>query len=303
MELRQLEHFVAVAEERHFTHAAARCHIAQSALSRSIRTLEHELGSQLLVRTTRLVELTECGRHFLAEARRTLDAAASARAVIDQVNGLQRGTLSIGAVPTAGLLDLPRLLTVFHRRHPGIEIKLLGGGGSPMLIESVQGGRLDLALVTMPRRLTRKLDATLLASEPYMFVCSPEHPLGTERSVTLNDVVSETFVDFQVGAALRAVNDRVFAEAGMERRVTFEIDQPATLLGIVAEGLAVAIVPRYFTTGSDRVRSVPLNGNDILPWNLCAITPASRPLSGAARSFLDLVVATSTSVALRPQPC
>jgi DNA-binding transcriptional LysR family regulator len=103
MELRQLEHFIAVAEERHFTNAAARCHIAQSALSRSIRLLEPELGAALLVRTTRLVELTDAGRHLRVEARRTLDAAALARSTSNSS----------------------------------------GAGGTRMLIEAVQTGRMD----------------------------------------------------------------------------------------------------------------------------------------------------------------
>src|SRR6266851_3878155 len=87
MELRQLEHSVAVAEEGHFTRAASRCHISQSALSTSIRSLERELGSPLFVRTTRTVALTDAGRVLLDEARRTLAAAASARESVQAVQG------------------------------------------------------------------------------------------------------------------------------------------------------------------------------------------------------------------------
>jgi DNA-binding transcriptional LysR family regulator len=290
MELRQLEHFVAVAEERHFTNAAARCHIAQSALSRSILLLEQELGAALLVRTTRLVELTESGRQLLAEARRTLEAAASARAAVDEVQGLLRGTLSIGAVPTGGLLDLPLLLSHFHQQYPAIEIQLLGGGGSTMLIEAVQTGRIDLALVTMPTQVPARLHATPLATQPYVFMCAPSHPLADRPTLSLDTVACEPFVDFQPGAAIRAANDHAFGAADVERRVPFQVDHVSIILDVVAQGLGVAIVPRYVAAGDDTVRWVPLSGP--LPvWTLCALTPAARLVSPSARKVLELVVA------------
>ncbi len=295
MELRQLEHFIAVAEERHFTNAAARCHIAQSALSRSIGMLERELGSQLLVRTSRVVELTECGRQFLGAARDTLDAAAAARAVVDDVRGLRRGTVSVGSVPTFRLVHLPAILADFCQAHPGIEIKLVGGGGSTRLIEAVRTGRLELALVTMPPRLPRHLDATVLATQPYTFVCSPDHALADEESVALKSVVSEAFVEFPIGAALRSANDTAFAAEGLERRVVFEADQAAVILDIVAEGLAVAVMPRYLAAECDRVRLVPFSHMPIAPWTLAAVTSTPRPLSAGARALLDLVVARSPS--------
>jgi DNA-binding transcriptional LysR family regulator len=102
MELRQLEHFVAVAEEDHFTWAAARWHLSQSALSTSIRSLERELGSPLFLRTIRKVELTEAGRVLLDEARLTL-AAASARDSVQAVQVLLHGSLQVGAIETPGL--------------------------------------------------------------------------------------------------------------------------------------------------------------------------------------------------------
>ncbi len=119
MELRQLEHFVAVAEEGHFTRAASRCHISQSALSTSIRSLERELGSPLFVRTTRTVALTDAGRVLLDEARRTLAAAASARESVLAVQGLLRGSLAVGSPPAPGLIDQAALLARFRDRHPG----------------------------------------------------------------------------------------------------------------------------------------------------------------------------------------
>lgn len=96
MELRQLEHFVAVAEEQHFTRAAERLAVSQSGLSASVRALEHELRTPLFSRTTRSVRLTEAGHALLVEAERTLAGARAARDAVDAVRGLLRGTLSVG---------------------------------------------------------------------------------------------------------------------------------------------------------------------------------------------------------------
>src|SRR5262245_46069035 len=124
MELRHLEYFVAVAEERHFTRAAERMGVAQSGLSASIRSLERELDADLFVRHTRRVELTDAGRALLTEANRTLASAAAAREAVDAVRGLVRGSLSVGSEQCLGVIDLPPLLASFRRAHPGVEISL-----------------------------------------------------------------------------------------------------------------------------------------------------------------------------------
>src|SRR3954469_18820475 len=114
MELRHLEHFVAVAEERSFTRAAGRLPLLQSALSVSIRALEGELGARLFERTTREVALTDAGRVLLPEARRTLEAAASARAAVLGAQAGLRGTLRLGMMQVIGLVDVGSLLARFH---------------------------------------------------------------------------------------------------------------------------------------------------------------------------------------------
>jgi DNA-binding transcriptional LysR family regulator len=129
VELRQLEHFVAAAEERHFTRAARRLHIVQSGLSASIRALERELDAALFVRSTRRVELTPAGRALLPEARRTLAAAAASAEAVAAVQGLLRGTLAVGTMqilPPA--VDLVAVLGRFHAEHPGVELVAHGPG-------------------------------------------------------------------------------------------------------------------------------------------------------------------------------
>src|SRR5882757_666436 len=132
MEIRQLEHFVAAAEEGHFSRAADRANIVQSGLSASIRSLERDLGTRLFDRTTRRVELTESGRALLIEARRVLSAAATAREAVAGVEGLQRGTLSLGIMQSLVAIRLPALLARFHSDHPGIDLRLRQAGATAL---------------------------------------------------------------------------------------------------------------------------------------------------------------------------
>lgn len=133
MELRQLEHFVAVAQERHFTRAAERVAVSQSGLSASVRALEQELRTPLFSRTTRSVRLTEAGRALLVEAERTLAGARAAKDAVDAVRGLLRGTLSVGVEQCVAGVSPPRLLAAFHRAHPHMEIRLRQEGTMNLL--------------------------------------------------------------------------------------------------------------------------------------------------------------------------
>src|ERR1700730_15302799 len=165
MEFRQLKYFVAVAEECHFTRAAKRLHIAQSGLSASISSLEHELGAPLFLRSTRQVELTPAGRVLLVEARRALSATDAAKDAVAAVQGLLRGSLAIGSLQCLHVVHLPAVLARFLTAHPRLEIRLRHGG-SGELTEQVRAGRLDLAFVSRPARCPDDVVVGPLASEP-----------------------------------------------------------------------------------------------------------------------------------------
>src|SRR5690606_37095049 len=134
MELRQLEYFVAVAEERNFTRAAERVHISQSGVSAQIRQLERELGAELFERHTRAVTLTPAGEAALGPARAALAAAAAVGQAVGEVTGLIRGRLTVGMVVGCTVTPLFDALAAFHRAHPGVEISLQEGN-SDQLVE------------------------------------------------------------------------------------------------------------------------------------------------------------------------
>ncbi|MCW2898338.1 MAG: hypothetical protein JWO67_603 [Streptosporangiaceae bacterium] len=291
MELRQLEHFVAVAEERHFTRAARRLHIVQSGLSASIRLLERELGGELFVRSTRRVELTEAGHALLAEARLVLGAAAAARDAVASVQGLLRGRLRIGILQSMGLLRLPELLADLHSHHPGVEIQMTQAP-SAALADHIREGRFDLAFVSLPTR-PEGLEMIPLVDVPMELACDTRHRFADRQGVRLAELTGETFVDFPPDWGGRMTVDSAFATEGLQRRVMFEVGDGPMLLDLVAQGLGVAIVPTSLARRPAGVRYVPLRGARPV-FRISAVTSRQGASNPAAKVLLDLVLARMT---------
>jgi len=299
MDLRQLEHVVAVAEERHFTRAARRLNIVQSGLSASVRALEEELGAPLFQRSTRRVEMTTAGRTFVAEARRVLAAARGAREAVAAVQGLRRGQLRIGTIQSlAPFVDLPALIGRFHRAHPGVEIEL-AQGGSAQLIDKVRDGQVDLAFTQLFDPMPRDVAARMLACEGLVVACAPSHPLAGQRDVSLVRLAGETFVELQNEWGMRRLVDRSFASVGLHRRTAFEVNDVTMLFDLVALDLGVALMPEAVVAArrADRQRA-PVAYAELVPpepcWELAVIFAGGEQLtdgpgSAAARAFLDLI--------------
>ena len=286
MELRQLEYFVAVAEECHFTRAAQRMHVAQSGLSASIRSLERELGAALFLRSTRQVELTEAGRALLVEARRALTNVAAAKDAVAAVQGLLRGRLAIGAIQCLCTVDLPGVLARFSRQHPGVDIQLRHDS-SGALVEQVRAGRLDIAFVTRPPRVPDEVAIQPLDTVPMMLACGPDHPFAARDSVDLAELEGQPFVDYHPDWGTRDTVDRLLAANCVDRHVALEVNDVHSLLDLVGNGLGVAILPGNFVHKGSRARFVPLSGQPAT-WQTAVVTPAS--LSAAASVLLDIVV-------------
>ena len=193
MDLQQMRYVVAVAEERNFTRAAQRCHVVQSALSHQIKALEREIGVGLFARTSRRVELTAAGEAFLVAARASLDAADRAVADAAASAGRVRGTLTIGVIPTVTTIDIPAALGKFHRAHPGVRIRLRGGGSDEFIV-AITGGTMDVAVLGLPETAPpRGLDTRVLAREQLVAVVSARHPLAGRCRLRLDDLAGETF--------------------------------------------------------------------------------------------------------------
>ena len=283
MELRQLEHFVTVADERHFTRAAELLHISQSGLSASIRALEIELGTSLFIRSTRRVELTAAGQALLTDALRTLASAAAAQNAVAAVRGLMRGRLTVGAEPCLGSVDLPAELARFRTANQGVEVRLRQLG-SVELIEGVASGTTDVALVVVTGDTPPGVRLHPLSSQKMVVLCHPDHPVAALAEADLESLRTEELIGFQAGWGAHMLARRAFAAAGFEYRAAMEVNDVHPLLELVGYNLGVAIVPTSFALKRpDDLVAVPLPAS--VPEWAVAVAVADEP-SPAASAFL-----------------
>ncbi|MEV0239344.1 LysR substrate-binding domain-containing protein [Streptomyces sp. NPDC050674] len=249
MELRQLEYFVAVAEERNFTRAAERVHISQSGVSAQIRQLERELGAELFDRSGRTATLTPAGRAALDHARAALAAAGAVGQAVGEVTGLIRGRLVVGMVVGCTLTPLFDALAAFHRAHPGVEMSLLEDR-SDRLVEAVRLGTVDVALVGTGEA-PEGLETLTIISERLVVVVPDGHPLASRRRVVLWDVVAHPLVCMPAGTGLRTVFDRACAARDLRPGIALEAGAGDAVVDLAARGLGVAVLSESMAAGRD----------------------------------------------------
>jgi DNA-binding transcriptional LysR family regulator len=288
MELRQLEHFVAVVEELHFTRAARRVHVVQSSLSSSIRALERELGGDLFVRSSRQVALTDAGRALLPAARRALAAAADGQDAVASVRGMVRGQLNVGAIQTFGMIDLPALLGRYHRRHSAVTIRLRHAAAAE-LARAVATGHLDIAFVDCAVD-EFALHEFALGSDQLVLAAPDGDELAKRRTVRLSgaELADRDFVEYRADSALRAQIDAACERAGLHRRIVCEVDTMSYLVELIDQGVGVSFLPPMaLRSHSDRITAVPTDPP--MRRNLAAVVASDRAVPPAARALLQLL--------------
>jgi DNA-binding transcriptional LysR family regulator len=259
MELRQLEYFVAVAEEANFTRAAERVHISQSGISAQIRQLEHDLGATLIDRSGRAASLTAAGAAALGHARAALASADAVRQAVDEMNGLLRGRLVVGMVTACTVTALFDALAAFHLAHPGVKITLIEDT-SDRLIQRVRAGAADLALIGAPGAVPQGLDTLPILSERLVAAVPPGHPLAQRPRATLTDVSMYPVVCMPEGTGIRAVLDRACAAQGVQPEITLQASAPGAVADLAIRGLGVAVLSESMAaTHVGRLKALPID--------------------------------------------
>lgn len=300
MNLDRLKSFATVAQVGNFTRAAERLHLAQPSLSRQIASLEQDLGAQLLNRARGGVTLTTAGEALLPLARRMLADADSVRRELDELAGLRRGRVRLGATPSLCVSLVAEALSVFHGAHPGVELHI-SEQGSRRLLQELAGGALDLALITMSDAAApdRFAITPLLVEELVVISSSAAPPIAAGGSIRLEELARLPQIVFRSTYDLRATTDAAFRAAGLQPEVIIEGVEMDAVLRFVERGIGVAIVPAAVLIERPGLRATRLV-EPTLTRTISIARSADFAPSAAADVMQRTIARTATMLAARP---
>ncbi|MFH5185143.1 LysR family transcriptional regulator [Paenibacillus sp. TAB 01] len=287
MEWQQIEYFQAVAQLQHFTKAAERLSVSQSTLSRSIAKLEEELGVPLFERAGRGVSLNAYGELFYKRTHRVLQDIEEAKQEIWDLLKPDYGTLSFAFLKSLGGFEVPRLVSRFLAEHPQVQFQLYQKSSSEMM-EQLLSGEIDYCLSSMTEERP-DIEWEYLWTEDLCVYVGSRHPLAQRNGISLYEIAEERIVALKKGYGTRTIFDELFREAGLMPNITFEGEDPVTIIGFVAAELGVALLPRVMRVDMSEVVCLevrePVCQRRIgIAWN------SRRYLSPVARQFYRFLV-------------
>lgn len=278
----ELAAFTALVHTRHFTRAAERCHLSQSAFSQKIRRLEASVGTRLFERSTRQVSLTPEGEVLAHEVLRLDREWQQALGQLKDLAGLRAGRVAVAALPSIAAVWMPGLMADWRRQHPQVRLSLFDGlahQGLALLRE----GRVDLALTAGGD--LREFDTELLCVEGYWAVVPADHPQAGARSLRLADLAGQDFIHLARSSSVRQQLDRLPQAQGLQAS-PLEVEHLATLAALVRAGLGVTVVPaltRFHFQGPG-LALVPLD-EPALARQIVRARRKGQALSVAAQAF------------------
>jgi LysR family transcriptional regulator, carnitine catabolism transcriptional activator len=286
---RLLQAFLALDECRHFTRAAERCHVSQSAFSAVIQKLEDAIGTPLFNRDTRNVTLTPEGELFVEVARQLMADIESAFSDLRDHVARRKGRVAIAALPSLAANWLPPVIADYRRRYPDITVELYDVL-SDQCLELLRQGKAELAL-TAPGQNSEEFETRTLCSEGFYLVCHRDHPLAKRRCIRLSSLAGCEFIHLARTSSVRQHLDPALRSVPLVN-VGLEVEHLATLAGLIANGLGVSLVPELtlFQFRHPDLVAVPLDEAAIVR-PILIVERKGRRLSVAAQGMLELIEA------------
>ena len=297
MDLRRLRYFIAVAEELHFGRAARRLHISQPPLSQQIQTLEQELGVSLFGRAGHRISLTDAGRELLPRARAVLSQAQAAKTAVQRVGRGESGVLEIGFTGSLPFTPvMPRVLHDFRQAYPGVQLQLRELSTREQ-IERLAEETLDVGFFrpTQHEKL-ELLETRVVLREPLLLALHADNPLARRKRLPLSALEQEPFILYSRTVST-GLHDQILAlclRAGFAPRVVQEVHEMPTVIGLVAAGVGLGVVPGSAKASARAdVCFVPLSPSVAAPplaliWRSQDGRPLRRRLEAVTRDVLHL---------------
>ena len=287
--VRQLQILLAVAKHRSLTRAAEELRLTQPAVSMQVKALERLAGLPLLERVGRQVELSEAGTELLRHAHAVLRSLHDAEDAMAALRGLRSGRVSIAVVSTAKYFA-PKLLALFSRKHPEVELKL-AVHNRDTVVQLLVDNEVDLALMGRPPHHL-ETSAFRFAKHPLVIIAAPEHPLAKQRRIPVKALESESFLVREPGSGTRAAMERFFAANHVRPASTTEISSNETIKQAVMAGMGLGFLSQHavgLELAAGRLVLLPVEGLPVMrDWNIVHRT--EKRLSPAAQAFKSFIL-------------
>lgn len=298
MEFHQLRYVCAIADTGNFSRAAERCQIAQPSLSQQVLKLEEDLGAKLFDRLGRSVRLTEAGRAFIPHARAVLEQMEVARLSVADKNADLRGSIAVGVIPTVAPYLIPSYTAAFAKNYPDAKLRIVEET-TAVLVEGLRDLSIDVAILALPLR-HKDLELFPIRTEPLFVVMRRDHPRASAESLALKDLRGEAFVMLRDGHCFRDLSIATCTRARITPNIAFESGQFSSLLGMVAAGVGVSLVPEMAIDRHVGCRYVPLSDAQATRTIVAAVL-RGRSFNRVQRAFVSGIKGRVTE-ALRGKP-
>jgi DNA-binding transcriptional LysR family regulator len=287
--------FISIADHTSFQRAANALHISQTAITRRLQNLETHLGVKLIERTTRTVALTSTGSDFLPQARRLMSELSNALVEIFESGKARRGDVCIACVPTAGIQFLPRIIQEYSELFPDNRITVLDHS-SVAVADAVVRREAELG-INVAQTHHPDLTSTRLLTDQFVLICRDDHPLANKKRVAWRELASYPLIFAGQANANRGVLDQALGSSKVKLQLFYEVQRSSTALGLVAEGVAGAIVPRLAIQKGAYPRLRAINLVDpIVSRSLVLLTRNAAHLSPAAQALYELIKRRAVAV-------
>lgn len=294
MDFHHLKYFVEVADKKSFSKAARSLHISQSAISRTIKALEEELGVILFLRNAKAVELTDGGTIFLTHAKRVVFMFEHLKTDFENEFKLEQGSIHIGLPPITDAPIFAHLLGGFKQEYPQIDLELFEYGSKKVEL-SVQEGLIDIGIIcTEPQ--SKDFDSFFLTEDPLHVILPKQHPLAKNEEISLQQLATESFVLYRDDFNLHDEIIKACKRVGYRPKVVFETSQRDLMLQTVEANLAIALLPSRLCPNSKD--NVPTSYQNVVSRLLVApkithklyiIWKKGHYLSHASQLWIDFV--------------
>lgn len=291
MELKQLEYFMTLCQELHFTRAAEKLGIAQPSLSLQIQLLEHEIGTPLFDRAGKKTAITDAGKILLSHCYNIFHELEQAKAGIDDLKGLQRGELKVGALLTVVNYLLPSAVAVFHQDYPNIKLSIFGLRTGDILTGLFKN-ELDLGIVYLPVE-HQGLEILHLFKQELAFAVPYNHSLAEKSSLELKVLETIPSILLPENYYLRKFINQHVMKLGFSVKPSIEMTTMESIINMVAQGLGITILPQGYLNHikNDKIRIISIAGPS-LSIQLGIVFRKNKHLSAASRAFIELLTET-----------